>query len=167
MPDENFHCRHRTSITMKTIRRGKRRRITGKTLRHTFEQTIKFSEVDSMAVVWHGHYVRFFEDGREAWGEKYGISYLEVKNNNFMIPIVSIHCEHMNPLEYGDTAIIETTFIDTPAAKLFFDYKIYRKRDGALAASGESTQVFLDENRELFLAAPAFYEAWKKKWGLL
>jgi len=143
MPDENFHCRHRTSIIMKTIRRGKRRRITGKTLQHTFEQTIKFSEVDSMA------------------------TYLDVKNNNFMIPIVSMHCEHMNPLEYGDTAIIETTFIDTPAAKLFFDYKIYRKRDGALAASGESTQVFLDENRELFLAVPLFYEEWKKKWGLL
>jgi len=152
---------------MKTIRRGKRRRITGKTLQHTFEQTVKFSEVDSMAVVWHGHYVRFFEDGREAWGKKYGITYLDVKNNNFMIPIVSMHCEHMNSLEYGDTAIIETTFIDTPAAKLFFDYKIYRKRDGALAATGETTQVFLDEHRELYLAVPLFYEAWKKKWDLL
>ncbi|BDS15634.1 acyl-CoA thioesterase (plasmid) [Aureispira anguillae] len=152
---------------MKTIRRGKRRRITGKTLQHTFEHEIKFSEVDSMAVVWHGNYVRFFEDGREAWGKKYGITYLDVYNNNFFIPIVSLRCEHMNPLEYGDTAIIETTFIDTPAAKLFFDYKIYRKRDGALSATGETTQVFLDTNKDLYLAMPEFYEEWKKKWNLL
>lgn len=141
--------------------------MTGKTLVHTLEQTVKFSEVDSMGVVWHGHYIRFFEDGREAWGQKYGITYLDVANNDFVIPIVSMHCEHMNPLLYGDTAIIETTFIDTPAAKLFFDYKIYRKKDGALAATGTTTQVFLDKERALYLAVPTFYEEWKKRWDLL
>lgn len=152
---------------MTKVRRGQRRRMTGKTLVHSFEQTIKFSEVDSMGVVWHGHYIRFFEDGREAWGQKYGITYLDVSNQGFVIPIVSMHCEHMNPLLYGDTAIIETTFIDTPAAKLYFDYKIYRKRDGALSATGTTTQVFLDENRALYLAIPSFYEEWKKRWNLL
>lgn len=152
---------------MKNSRRGKRRIITGKTLEHTFEQDIRFSDVDSMAVVWHGHYVRFFEDGRETWGKKYGLTYLDVYNHNFFTPIVSMHCEHLSPLTYGDTAIIETTFVDTPAAKLFFDYKIYRKSDGALSATGETTQVFLDTNRELYIAVPPFYEEWKKKWNLL
>jgi len=152
---------------MKTSRRGKRRRITGKTLQHTFEQDVKFSDVDSMAVVWHGHYIRFFEDGREAWGKKHELTYLDVYDNGFFIPIVSCHCEYMTPLEYGDTAIIETTFIDTPAAKLFFDYKIYRKRDGALSAVGETTQVFLDTNKELYIAHPQFFEDWKKKWNLI
>jgi len=151
---------------MKTTRRGKRRILTGKTLTHVFEEDVKFSDVDSMAVVWHGHYVRFFEDGREAWGKKYGLTYLDVYNENFFTPIVSMHCEHLTPLEYGDTAIVETTFIDSPAAKLFFDYKIYRKRDGALSATGETTQVFLDKDRALFIAMPSFYETWKKKWDL-
>jgi acyl-CoA thioester hydrolase len=118
-------------------------------------------------VVWHGNYVRFFEDGREAWGQQYGITYLDVSNQGFVIPIVSMHCEHMAPLLYGDTAIIETTFVDTPAAKLYFDYKIYRKRDGALSATGTTTQVFLDQNRDLYLAVPTFYEEWKKRWDLL
>lgn len=152
---------------MAVSRRGKRNRVTGKTLQHTFEQDVKFSDVDSMAVVWHGHYVQFFEDGRERWGKEFGLTYLDVYNNNFFTPIVSMHCEHFNPLQYGDTAIIETTFVDTPAAKVFFDYKIYRKRDGLLSASGETTQVFLDTNRELYIAMPAFYEEWKKKWELL
>lgn len=152
---------------MTKVRRGQRRRMTGKTLEHRFEQPIKFSEVDSMGVVWHGNYVRFFEDGREAWGKEYGITYLDVSKQGFVIPIVSMHCEHMNPLVYGDTAIIETTFVDTPAAKLYFDYKIYRKKDGALSATGTTTQVFLDADRALYLATPAFYEDWKKRWNLL
>lgn len=149
------------------LRRRNRKKLTGKTLKYSFEQDIKFSDVDSMAVVWHGHYIRFFEDGREAWGKKYGLTYLDVNKHQFFTPIVSMHCEHISPLEYGDTAIIESTFVDSPAAKIFFDYKIYRKRDGALSAIGETTQVFLDVNRELYIAMPDFYEQWKKKWKLI
>ena len=40
----------------------------------TFE--IRFSEVDSMNVVWHGSYPLYFEDAREAFGRKYGLSFL-------------------------------------------------------------------------------------------
>ena len=152
---------------MKTTRRVKKRRITGKTLEYTFEQDVKFSDVDSMAVVWHGHYIRYFEDGREAWGKEFGLTYLDVYHNGFLLPVVSTHCEYLNPLVYGDTAVIEVTLIDSPAAKLFFDYKIYRKRDGALAAVGETTQVFLDKDRELYIAIPPFVEDWKKKQNLL
>ena len=32
---------------------------------------IRFSEVDSMSIVWHGSYVQYFEDAREAFGRKY------------------------------------------------------------------------------------------------
>ena len=40
-------------------------------LTNTTKTTVRFSEVDSMQVVWHGEYVRYFEDGREAFGRKY------------------------------------------------------------------------------------------------
>ena len=29
---------------------------------------IRFSEVDSMGVVWHGNYAKYFEDAREEFG---------------------------------------------------------------------------------------------------
>ena len=34
---------------------------------------VRFSEVDSMAVVWHGNYVKYLEDGREAFGLQFGV----------------------------------------------------------------------------------------------
>ena len=34
---------------------------------------IRFSEVDSMGVVWHGNYAKYFEDAREEFGRKYFI----------------------------------------------------------------------------------------------
>ena len=34
---------------------------------------IRFSEVDSMGVVWHGNYAKYFEDAREEFGRKYDL----------------------------------------------------------------------------------------------
>lgn len=38
------------------------------TLSVTKTLTIRFSEVDSMGIVWHGSYALYFEDAREAFG---------------------------------------------------------------------------------------------------
>ena len=50
---------------------------------------VRFSEVDSMHVVWHGEYVRYLEDGREAFGREFpGIGYLDFYRNGYTAPIV-------------------------------------------------------------------------------
>jgi hypothetical protein len=41
------------------------------------EVIIRFNEADPLGIVWHGHYIRYFEDGREAFGKKFGITYLD------------------------------------------------------------------------------------------
>jgi acyl-CoA thioester hydrolase len=131
------------------------------------EVIVRFGEVDSMKIVWHGNYIKYFEDGRESFGEKYNLGYLDVYKHNVMIPIVRLDCEYKKPLEYGDTAIVETTFINSEAAKILFGYKIFRKSDNELVATGSSMQVFLTPERELLLTAPQFFLDWKNKWGVL
>ena len=41
------------------------------------EILVRFNEADPLGIVWHGHYIRYFEDGREAFGNQYGIGYLD------------------------------------------------------------------------------------------
>lgn len=131
------------------------------------EIKIRFSEVDSMKIVWHGNYLKYFEEGRESFGAKYNLGYLDVFRHNVMIPIVKITCDYKKPLLYGDTAIVETRFIDSDAAKILFDYTIYRKSDMEIVATGSSLQVFLTPDGELLLTIPDFFTGWKKHWGLL
>lgn len=131
------------------------------------EVTVRFSEVDSLAIVWHGHYVQYFEEGREDFGLKYDLDYLKIYAEGFLVPIVGLKIDYKRPLVYGDTMIIETIFRDTPAAKIIFDFNIYKKGEQReLIATGQSVQVFLDEQRTLQLYNPAFYEAWKQKMNL-
>ena len=132
------------------------------------EIPVRFNEVDSLRVVWHGNYIKYFEDGREAFGEKYDLNYLDFyEKEGFVIPIIKMSCEHKKPLRYGEKAIIETSFVNTEAAKIIFNYKIYRNTDKQLVAIGETVQVFLDGKGELHLIAPLFFNEWKKRWGLL
>lgn len=128
------------------------------------EQLVKFSEVDSLRVVWHGYYVRYFEDGREAFGKQYQLSYLDVYENGLAVPLVDLEVKFKRPLEYGDTAIIETKFIDSPAAKIQFEYAIKSKTHGYVACTGKTTQVFMEPvTKELYFTMPAFFEQWKRE----
>lgn len=127
--------------------------------------TVRFSEVDSMQVVWHGQYVRYFEDGREAFGREYpGLGYLDFYANGYTAPIVDMQIQYLAPLTINDVAAIETRFIDTEAAKICFEYLIRRQSDGALVARGSTMQVFLDKDGNMMLNNPTFFDEWKKRW---
>ncbi|SDD62954.1 acyl-CoA thioester hydrolase [Pricia antarctica] len=133
---------------------------------HTSEIRIRFAECDPLGIVWHGNYIQFFEDGREAFGRHHHISYLDQKANNFSTPIVSSKCEHKLPLRYGDVATIKTTYIDSPAAKMIFKYEILNP-DRQVVCTGETVQVFVELGGELSLVMPDFFRQWKIKMDLL
>ena len=131
----------------------------------TTQARVRFSEVDSMRVVWHGVYVHYFEDGREAFGREYpGLGYMDFYAQGYTAPIVDLQIQYILPLAINDEAVIETRFINVAAAKLCFEYIIRRACDGALVARGSSVQVFVDCEGNMSLNTPAFFEKWKKKW---
>ena len=127
---------------------------------------VRFNETDPLGIVWHGNYISYFEEGREDFGRKHGLSYLDVKNNGYVTPIVESYSKHILPLKYGDIATIETTFENVPSAKMIFRYKIYNA-ENKLVCKGSTVQVFVENDGELSLNLPIFFKAWKMKTGLL
>jgi len=129
------------------------------------EVLVRFNEADPLGIVWHGHYIRYFEDGREDFGKRYGIGYLDLYNNGMVIPVVQVNCSFKKPLRYGNTVMVETSFIPCDAAKIQFNYRLFNKDTQELVATGSTVQVFLDkEHSVLQLLNPPFFEAWKKKY---
>lgn len=125
---------------------------------------IRFSEVDSMNIVWHGSYPLYFEDAREAFGKKYDLGYLRMFHEGVYAPLVDLRFQYKKPLTYGMHPRIKITYRHTEAAKLIFDYQIYNPEDGVVMATGYSVQVFMDHDYQLMLYNPPFIEAWRKKW---
>lgn len=140
-------------------------KVTAKqTLSETIDFDVRFSEVDSMNIVWHGSYPLYFEDAREAFGRKYDLGYLTMFKLGVYAPLVDLRFQYHKPLSYGMRPKIKATYRPTDAAKIIFDYEIFNPEDGTIFATGYSIQVFLDHDYNLVYYNPPFYEAWKKKW---
>ncbi len=136
-------------------------------LTHRTEVLVRFNEADPLGIVWHGHYIRYFEDGREAFGIAHGLGYLEVYAKGYIIPVVSVHCDYKKSLRYGDKLIVETEYVPEEAAKLRFHYTIYNTAAEKIA-TGYSVQVFLSKDDSVLqLTNPPFFESWKKSKGFL
>ena len=98
------------------------------TARRKFD--IRFSEVDSMNIVWHGSYPLYFEDAREEFGKKYGLGYMTIFSNGYYAPLVELSFKYKKPLLYEMQPVIVITYVPTESAKLVFKYEIIDERDG-------------------------------------
>jgi acyl-CoA thioester hydrolase len=127
---------------------------------------IRFSEVDSMNVVWHGSYMLYFEDARELFGEKFDLSYMGYVRHGYYAPMVEMNIQWKKPILYGMRPRIDIIYRPTVAAKVVFDYEIHDTADESLIATAHSVQVFMDLNYQLVLYSPKFYEEWQQRWNV-
>jgi acyl-CoA thioester hydrolase len=135
-----------------------------KSLTHTTVISVRFSECDPLKIVWHGNYLRYFEDGRESFGKTYNISYLEIyENNGLAVPLVHVELDYKRQVGFGEELKIETTMVDDPAAKIVFHYRILNEKN-EVVCTGKTIQAFVDmAKKELQIVCPPFFEAWKNK----
>lgn len=128
---------------------------------------VRFSEVDMMNIVWHGSYPLYLEDAREAFGQKYGLSYQLYIKERTLVPIVEMTLNYKRALRFGMTPTIKITYRPTDSAKIIFDYEIYDSQTGEVYLTAHTTQVFMDMENNLLWYSPEFYTEWKKSVGLI
>ena len=138
-----------------------------KKLTATKDFEVRFSEVDSMNIVWHGSYPLYFEDAREEFGRKYGLGYMTIFGNGYFAPLVELSFKYKRPLAYEMQPAVRITYRPTESAKIVFEYEIYDRADSGIIATGRSVQVFMDKDYQLVWENPAFYQQWKEKWEVL
>ena len=124
---------------------------------------VRFEEVDSVRVVWHGRFPSFFEDARTAFGEKYNLGYLDMYNKGFFAPIVKLHFDFYAPLAFTEKFTIKVRAVWSEAARMNFEYEI-RGPENRLAVTGYSVQLLTDLNFQLQMVTPPFLEDFRKRW---
>jgi acyl-CoA thioester hydrolase len=116
------------------------------------ELKVRFNEVDSWGIVWHGHYVAWFEVGRMALLGKFHLLPQDFTQMGYLAPVVDLKCAFKEPARLNDEVLIRTTILKPTKAALTFQFQILRKNDGKLLASGEETQVLLTlDGRMLYI----------------
>ncbi len=129
----------------------------------TVRRHVRFEEVDSMGVVWHGHYPSYFEDGRVALGHRYGISYSDFIRERVPVPVRQIQIDYHYPLQFEEEFEVKTLLHWSDAARINFEYEIRNAR-GQLACTGCTVQLMLDRDLNVLLAPPPFFAAFLNRW---
>lgn len=125
---------------------------------------VRFSEIDSMRIVWHGSYVIYFEDGRESFGRHYpGIGYADMQRAGIYAPVYDLHLRYYAPLSLNDEVEIHTTYVYHPGARLDYTYRLYRRSDQVLCAEGNSVQLFIDPEGQLMVDCPDYFTLWQER----
>lgn len=125
---------------------------------------VRFHEVDAMGCVWHGHYATYFEEGRRAFGRRFGIDYPVFFRQGVQAPLVSMRVSYKAQGHMEDQIDVTARLWEPVGAKLEFSYEVRRQEDGRLLAEGETVQVFIDGNGELLLTMPGFMKDILKTW---
>jgi acyl-CoA thioester hydrolase len=119
---------------------------------HETQLKVRFCEVDSYEVAWHGHYISWFEVGRNELASRFGLDPMQLKEVGLMAPVVDLSCKFKLPARYDDEVMILTTMQRTETAKLIFHYTVMR--DTEVLAEGSTTHVLTDLKGTMLYKVP-------------
>ena len=115
---------------------------------------VPFHDVDVMEVVWHGHYVKYFDMARTALLEKIGYNYGEMRSSGYAWPVIELKMRHAKPARFGQNLTVRARLAEYEL-RLKIDYLVTDEASGERLTKGHTIQVAVDmSNQEMLLASP-------------
>ncbi|MEA4838528.1 MAG: thioesterase family protein [Rhodospirillaceae bacterium] len=116
--------------------------------------TIPFHDVDMMGVVWHGHYLRYFEIAREALLNQFDYGYRQMRESGYLWPVVDARLTYRDALVFEQKIRVRAR-IEEFENRLRIGYRITDAASGRRATTGYTIQVAVEaESRELCFVCP-------------
>lgn len=120
---------------------------------HETEITVRFNEVDTYRVAWHGHYVAWMEIGRNALAGMFGLDVEQLEQLGYLGPVVSLELKYLRPARFKDIITVRTRLRQTETATLAFENVIVDS-DGVTLAKGLTIHALTDLAGELQFKLP-------------
>lgn len=112
-------------------------------LSHEIEVQPAFYDVDPMAVVWHGNYVKFFEAARAALLRKFGYDYQDMRASGFLWPVVDMRIKYIKPATLHQPLKVRAEITEYEN-RLRVDFLITDAVTGEKVTKGYTIQVAVD-----------------------
>lgn len=115
---------------------------------------VPFFDVDSMDVVWHGHYVKYLEIARCALLERIGHTYDDMRAAGYAWPIIDLQLRYVRGARFGQWLRVRADLMEWEN-RLKLHYLIRDEASGERMTRGSTVQVAVDmASREMQLASP-------------
>jgi acyl-CoA thioester hydrolase len=102
---------------------------------HATTTRVRYGEVDSMGVAYHGSYLPWFEMGRTELMRDAGLPYADLERRGFLLVVTEAHLEFRSSAAYDEPITIRTRVSEIGKASIRFDY-VVAGADGAVRCEG-------------------------------
>jgi len=113
-----------------------------------------FHDVDVMEIVWHGHYVKYFEIARCALLQSFDYDYPQMRASGYAWPIVDLRSKYVRPARYGQPLVVRASLVEWEN-RLKIDYQVRDAQTGEILTRATTIQVAVDlATGEMCFASP-------------
>lgn len=115
---------------------------------------VPFHDVDSMSIVWHGNYVKYFAAARCALLDQIDYNYTQMAESGYSWPVIDLHVKYVKPAVFNQDIAVEAKLLEYEN-RLKIGYLITDARSGTRLVKGSTIQVAVDMvDNEMRLYSP-------------
>ena len=121
---------------------------------YPYRHRVRYRECDPMGVVYHTHYLDYFEAARTEALRDLGVRYRDLETEGIIMPVVDVEVRYRAPARYDEIVVVKVTFPEPPSVRVPIDYRVHREGEDATLAEGHTTLCFMDAERRRPIRAP-------------
>ena len=121
---------------------------------YSYRHRVRYRECDPMGVVYHTHYLDYFEAGRTEALRDLGVRYRDLEDSGIIMPVVEANVRYRAPAHYDDVIVVDVSFPEPPSVRVPINYTVRRDGDDDVLAEGDTTLCFMDAERRRPIRAP-------------
>ncbi|MFQ5569787.1 MAG: acyl-CoA thioesterase [Rhodothermales bacterium] len=111
---------------------------------YRYQHRVRYRECDPMGVVYHAHYLDYFEAARTEALRAMGLAYKTLEAQGISMPVIDLAVRYKRPAYYDDTLEITTCFTEVPRTRVRIDYEVRRLDEPTLLVAGHVTLCFVN-----------------------
>ena len=116
-----------------------------------------FHDLDPMAIVWHGNYLKYFEIARSALLQKFDYDFEQMAASGYSWPIVDLRIKYIRPIRYDQKLKVQAS-ISEWECRLRVDYLIVDASTDDILTKAHTIQVAVRiDNGEMQFATPEVF----------
>ena len=104
---------------------------------------VRYAETVRMGIVYHAHYIVWFEIGRTEFCRAAGLPYRAMEEAGLLILVTGVECTYRRSARYDDEIRIQARMTELSSRGLAFSYDVLGA-GGARLADGATRHVFAD-----------------------
>ncbi len=123
-------------------------------IRYVHQHRVRYRECDPMGVVYHTHYLDYFEAARTEALREFGLAYRDLEEEGIIMPVTNVEVNYHRPAHYDELLDIHTFFPETPTTRVPIEYEVYSHSRNPKLVSGRVELCFVRQSTRRPIGPP-------------